>query len=385
MIVGAGPAGLAVAACLKRRGLRARLFERGETPGWSWSRHYESLRLHTTRALSGLPGFPLRCATAYPRRDEFLAYLAAYSRKFDLDIDLGREVTAVERDGDAWRIETANGTCRARHVVLATGFFAVPREPEWPGRSLFRGRFLRPEQVERESSWEGRRVLVVGLGNTAADLVPVLCQRGARVALSVRGAVHVVPLEILGLNVFRWAQWLPERAVAVGRRLGSQGEALVGRAAARAWFQLQERNFGDLRAHGLVLKSPEQIQDDQNAGRPPVIVGPWVDLVRRGEVPIFPGIAAFTPEGAVFEDGRRETFDAVVLTIGYQETRFQLAGELPTPLRDGPVPGSNGLWLCGTAPALRHIRRSARRIAGAIAREVTRLTGLRTDGGDCMN
>ncbi|HYN23156.1 MAG TPA: NAD(P)-binding domain-containing protein, partial [Thermoanaerobaculia bacterium] len=132
VIVGAGPAGLAVAACLKMRGLRARLLERGEAPGWSWSRHYESLRLHTPRSLSSLPGFSLRCATPYPGRDDFLAYLAAYARKFDLDIDLDCEVTDVQRDGDAWRIETQHGSCRARHAVLATGFFSVPREPEWP-------------------------------------------------------------------------------------------------------------------------------------------------------------------------------------------------------------------------------------------------------------
>jgi cation diffusion facilitator CzcD-associated flavoprotein CzcO len=368
VIVGAGPAGLAVAACLKMRGLRARLLERGANPGWSWSRHYESLRLHTPRSLSSLPGFPLRCTTPYPGRDEFLAYLAAYARKFDLDIDLGCEVTAVQRDGDGWRIETQRGSCRTRHAVLATGFFSVPREPEWPGRGLFRGRWLRPEQAEGDPALAGRRVLIVGLGNTAADLVVELRQRGARVALSVRGPVHAVPLEWFRLNVFRWSQWLPERAVAAARRFGSRGEALTARMAAHAWFHLQERELGDLRAHGLALKSPEQIRQDQSAGRPPVIAGPWVDLVRRGEVPIFPGIASLTEEGAVFADGRRETFDAIVPTLGYEERRFGLAGDLSTPLRDGPVPGRDGLWLCGTAPALRHIRRSARKIARAMAR-----------------
>jgi indole-3-pyruvate monooxygenase len=365
VIVGAGPAGLAVAACLRRRGLRARLLERGEVPGWSWARHYESLRLHTSRPLSALPGFPLRSATPYADRSEVVAYLAAYVRAFDLDIEYGREVTALQREENGWRIDTPRGPCHARQVVLATGVFTQPREPDWAGRDLFGGRWLRPE--EAGASCAGRRVLVVGLGNTAADLLTDLHGRGARVALSVRGAVYVVPREILGLNVFRWQQWFPERAVAVGRRLGSGGEPL-GLAAARVWSRLQERRFGDLRGRGLALKSPEQIHHDQSTGLPPVIAGPWVDLVRRGEIPVFPGIAQMTADGAIFADGRSEAFDDVVLAIGYTESRFPLAGEIPIPLRDGPVAGQPGLWICGAAPVLRRISKAAERVAAGIAR-----------------
>lgn len=367
VIVGAGPAGLSVAACLKRRGLRARLLERGELPGWSWARHYESLRLHTSRPLSALPGLRLRSATSYADRAEVLAYLAAYAKAFDLDVEFGREVTALAREGpegDAWRIDTPRGPCHARHVILATGVFARPREPDWPGRDLFRGRWLRPQ--EAGASCAGRRVLVAGLGNTAADLLTDLHGRGARVALSIRGAVHVLPRELLGLNVFRWQQWFPERAVAVGRRIGSSG-GILGLAAARVWSRLQEHRFGDLRSRGIALKSPEQIHHDQSAGLPPVISGPWVDLVRRGEVPVFPGIARMTADGSVFADGRHQPFDDVVLAIGYTESRFPLAGDLPVPLRDGPVEGQPGLWICGAAPVLRRIRQAAERVAVGIA------------------
>lgn len=367
VIVGAGPAGLAVAACLKQRGLHARLLERGEVPGWSWARHYASLRLHTSRSLSGLPGLPLRSTTHYPKREEVLAYLADYARAFDLEIECGREVTGLAREGDRWRIDTPRGPCHARQVVLATGAFSHPREPDWPGLDLFRGRWLRPE--EAGASCEGRRVLIVGLGNTATDLIADLHQRGARVALSVRGAVQVLPREILGLNLFRWRKWFPDRALAIGRRLGSLGsntEAL-GMAAARAWSRLQESRFGDLRSQGLALKSPEQIHHDQKAGISPIVAGPWVDLIRRGEVPVLPGIDHMTADGAVFTDGRREELDDVVLAIGYSESRFPLAGELPSPLRDGPVPGQPGLWICGAAPVLWRIRRAAERVAEGVA------------------
>ena len=370
MIAGAGPAGLAVGACLARRGLRARLLERGPAPGWAWVQHYEPLRLHTSRSLSALPGLGLRSATPYPDRAELAAYLAAYARRFALDIEYGHEVTAVERDGGLWRIETSHGRCRARHVVLATGFFGGPRTPAWPGQSLFQGGWVRPEDLRNGEAQTGRRVLIVGLGNTAADMIPELLRRGARVAVSVRGPLHVVPLEVLHINCFRWAQWLPERAPAVGRLLGARAGALAEGLAAQLWFRVQERWFGDLHERGLALKTPEQILLDQRAGRPPVIGGSWVDLVRRGDVPVMPAIAELTPEGAVFADGRHEQFDDILLATGLEKGGFRLAADLPARLLDGPVSGRPGLWLCGAAPALRHIGRSARRIANAIARDL---------------
>ena len=373
VIVGAGPAGLAVGACLARRGIRARLLERGGAPGWSWVQHYESLRLHTTRPLSALPGLGIRSATHYPDRAEVIEYLAAYVRAFALDIEYSREVLSVERAGDLWEIETPHGRCQARHVVLATGFFAGPRTPDWPGQDLFQGHWWRPDDLSLDEEWTGRRALVVGLGNTAADMIPELHRRGAQVTVSVRGPVHVVPLEVLRVNSFRWSQWLPDRAPTVGRLLGVRAGVLAESLAAQLWFGIQERWFGHLRERGLALKTPEQILLDHRAGLPPVIGGPWVDLVRRGEVPIAPAITEVTRDGIVFADGRSERFDDILLATGKEESRFRLAGDLPARLRDGPVPGRPGLWLCGAAPALRHIRRGAMRVAGAIARDRGRL------------
>jgi cation diffusion facilitator CzcD-associated flavoprotein CzcO len=368
LIVGAGPAGLAVGACLARRGLRARILERGEVVGWSWTRHYPSLRLHTSRGLSGLPG--LRLSTGpYPDRDELVAYLGAYARRFALEIDCGREATAVESEDGGWRVETSRGPLHARHVVLASGCFAEPREPDWNSRERFRGRWLRPAEVWSEAGWSGRRVLVVGLGNTAADVLALLHGRGARTAVTVRGPVHVAPREILGVNAFRWARWIPGRILSL-RRLGERAGRAAERAGERFWWLLQERLYGDLRGRGLGLKSPQEIGCDQRSGRVPVIAGAWVDLLRSGEVPIFPAIAGFTAKGAVFVDGRRETFSDVVPATGFSDRRFPLAGDLQAPPRDGPVPGRPGLWLCGALPALYHIRRAARGVARGIAREL---------------
>lgn len=94
-------------------------------------------------------------------------------------------------------------------------------------------------------------------------------------------------------------------------------------------------------------------------------------MLRRGELSVRRGIARLTADGAEFVDGIREPFDAILPAIGLEESRFALAGLCPVPLRDGAVEGAPGLWLCGTAPALRHIRRAAPRVAASIAAAMT--------------
>jgi hypothetical protein len=203
-------------------------------------------------------------------------------------------------------------------------------------------------------------------------MIALLRQRGARVSVSVRGPVHVVPLEIAGMNCFRWKQWLPERCVALARRFGPGAAALAEGAAARFWFEVQERLYGDLRARGLELKDRDSIAIDHASGSAPLIGGEWVGLIRRGEVDVRPGIAAFARDGVEFADGSHEEFDAVLPAIGMDERRFGVAGELPSPLSDGAVADRPGLWLCGTTPALRHIRRSAALVAAALAQVARR-------------
>ncbi|MFA6956667.1 MAG: NAD(P)/FAD-dependent oxidoreductase [Thermoanaerobaculia bacterium] len=367
VIAGAGPAGLAVAASLRRHGLRSRILERGDTPGSAWASHYRNLRLHTSRAISELPGLRLWTATPYATREEFHRYCEDYARELALDVETRCEVTGLVREGERWRVETSHGDFEARHVVVSTGFFSRPRVPDWPGRDEFRGLWLTPGALDEGTPLAGRRVLVAGLGNTGADMIAELARLGAELTVSVRGPVHVVPLELLGANVFRWKHWLPERAAAVAKRLGAGAAENVERFAAFAWADVQERAFGDLRSLGLGLAAPEEILLDHKNGRPPVVGGAWAELLRRGALRLRPEVVRLTADAVEFAGGAREPFDAILPTIGLEESRFALAGELPSPLRDGAVDGKPGLWLCGTAPALRHIRRGARQVAAAIA------------------
>src|SRR3954470_10889139 len=108
LIVGAGPAGLATAAMLQRRGIAARILEAGDGAGQSWGRYYDVLRLHTGRAVSGLPGYPLpREYPLYVPRPAYLQYLRAYARRFNLAITPQQRVLRAERVAGHWRLTTA--------------------------------------------------------------------------------------------------------------------------------------------------------------------------------------------------------------------------------------------------------------------------------------
>ena len=118
IIVGAGPAGLAMGACLHQRGIKALIFEAGDAAGYTWRRLYERLHLHTVKALSGLPGLPMpRQFPRYPSRAQVVEYLAAYAKHFNLTIETNCPVTRAAPEANGWRVTTAKGDYHA-HVLL---------------------------------------------------------------------------------------------------------------------------------------------------------------------------------------------------------------------------------------------------------------------------
>ncbi|HYH45815.1 MAG TPA: NAD(P)/FAD-dependent oxidoreductase [Thermoanaerobaculia bacterium] len=380
VVVGGGPAGLAVAACLRRAGRQAVVLERGDRVGWSWSLHYDALRLHTVRGASGLPFAPLpRAAGRYPSRDDLLAYLEDYAERFRLDVRLGTAATAVRRRDDGlWQTDAPPLRFVSRHLVLATGANARPHLPDLPGRKGFRGRLLHSSQFRRGVDFRGQRVLVAGLGNSGADLAAELHRAGATVALAVRGPVHALPAEIWGINWRTLHRLCPDLLLSVGARLGPRARETALQLSARAWEKIQRRTCGDLERLGLRLATAEHIAGRWRGLLPPVVHDQVFDLLRQGELALHPGLAALTATGARFEDGSEEPFDAVVLATGFRPAWGELLapgvsdqGDQASLLADGPWdrphPTRPGLFLCGHPPELRHISRSARRIARAIS------------------
>ena len=130
IVVGGGPGGLAVSQQLGERGIAHVVLERGAHPGWMWGHTYDSLRLHTGRHLSALPGMPYPNGTAlFPSRAEFLRYLTSYVERFRIPLQVGVEARALERVGSNWRVKTDAGWIAAQAIVVATGIMSAPVLP----------------------------------------------------------------------------------------------------------------------------------------------------------------------------------------------------------------------------------------------------------------
>ncbi len=369
VVVGAGPAGLAAAACLARAGVEHALLEQAAEIGASWRRHYQRLHLHTPKGISALPHLPYpRGTPRYPSRDDVIAYLETYVGALGLRPRLGEAVTAIQPAADAdgvgaeWTVRTSTVRYRCRHVVVATGLARVPRLPDWPGRGEYRGQLLHSAQYRNGAAWRGRRVLVVGIGNSGGEIALDLIENGASTTISVRGPVNVIPRDVLGVPILAVG--------AVLRVLPPVLGDLLGRPLIRL-------GVGSLKAAGLRRLPYGALTQVDRHGRVPLIDSGTIAQIRAGRIAVRGAIQRFTAEGVRFADGREESFDAVVAATGYSaDLGDTLAGggELcgPTGLRpSGSINPRPGLHLCGfrmsTRGMLNQIRQDAQWIGRTIA------------------
>src|SRR5579871_3074405 len=183
VIVGGGAAGLSSAAALTQRGIASVVLEQDRAIGGTWARRYDRLHLHTVRGFSGLAHFPIPSRyPTYLSRDDVVAYLQEYAAHFDLRIVTRTTVDAIRRDRDAdgWTIEVRGGeSWRAPAVVVATGQYRQPSMPSWPGRERFAGALVHSSTYANGAAYAGRRVLVVGAGNSGAEIATDLADSGA--------------------------------------------------------------------------------------------------------------------------------------------------------------------------------------------------------------
>jgi cation diffusion facilitator CzcD-associated flavoprotein CzcO len=326
LIVGAGPAGLAVAGSLRQRGLQATVIERAAQPGSSWRQHYERLHLHTVKTHSALPGLPFPDdAPRYVPRQGVVDYLDAYARHFAIEPLFGQAVTRIEpAHGGGWRVRTAAGqTFDTQQLVLATGANREPKAPFLPGAEEFAGEVLHSHAYRRAADLAGRRVLVVGMGNTGAEIALDLVEHGVRVALSVRSPVNIVHRDVLG----RPTQL---SSIALARLPEPLGDALA--------TLLRNLTVGDLSRFGLRTPKASPLHQLRHEGKTPVIDVGTLARIRAGEIRVHPGIATLTRQGVRFTDGTQLAVDTVLLATGYHPALQSLWPAVPLPLDERGLP-----------------------------------------------
>jgi cation diffusion facilitator CzcD-associated flavoprotein CzcO len=304
VVIGAGPAGLATAASLKRRGIEPTVLEAGASLGTSWRNHYRRLHLHTVKAHSSLPGLPFPDdVPRYPSRADVIAYLEAYAARFGIAPRMNQPVWRISAVNGTLAVESASGLYHSTVVVVAAGINRIPNPDRLPDQSVFQGTVVHAGAYQDGSSYAGQRVLVVGAGNTGAEVALDLAEHGARPTLSVRTPVNVVardflgvPAQVTGLRT----HWIP---IPIGDRLGR----LISRLA-----------FGDLTRYGLPRPELGPLSSIARRGRIPIIDVGTIDAIKRGRIAVKPAVARLTSNGAVFDDGTEAIFDAVVMATGYR-------------------------------------------------------------------
>ncbi|RTL93719.1 MAG: NAD(P)/FAD-dependent oxidoreductase [Hyphomicrobiales bacterium] len=359
VIIGAGPAGLAVAACLKQAGVDFVILEKADEVAPSWRRHYRRLHLHTVKSLSSLPFVPF--PESHPRyvpREKVVAYLDAYAGRFGLEPRFGVTVKSIRREGDRLLVQTDAGLFNAGKVVVATGNNAQPILPDFPGMEDFKGKVLHSAAYTEAAPYAGKDVLVVGMGNTGAEIALDLAESGAVPIISVRKGVHIVPRELFGV---------PIQIVGIASRTMPQ--------SLNDWMfpKILDLALGKLGKYGIA-RPKRGILQGIDAGRIPVIDVGTVAAIKAGRIGIAPDIASFTTDGVRFADGVEKTFDAVIFATGYRPAYDRF---LPAELRPGKS-GVNaqaselGVYLVGfhnpVTGLLREIGIEARAVAKDIAR-----------------
>jgi putative flavoprotein involved in K+ transport len=366
-VIGAGPAGLAVAACLRRRGVGGTVLERGGDVGTSWRERYERLHLHTPRIQSHLPGYrmPHRYGRWVARRD-VVDYLDRYAAHHHILPRFGVEVERLDRDDARWRLTTSVGELLAEVVVVATGYNNVPFVPAWPGRDGYRGTMVHAASYRTPDPYAGRDVLVVGAGNSGAEIAADLAEHGAgRVRLSLRTPPNVVPLTMAGI---------PTTLIGIANEFTP---AVVGDPVNRL---LQRLTIGGPDTLGLGRPPRGIIASHRATDAIPIIDVGLVRQLASGRVQPVAAVAGLEREAVVLADGSRLTPDVVIAATGYRTGLEPMLGHLGVlDERGRPAwrtgehhPATPGLYAVGLRNPLIGLLNAIRIDAWRVARAIER-------------
>jgi len=306
IIIGAGPAGLAVAGRLRKMNLPFEVLEQTQKIAWSWHNHYDRLLLHTVKQLSHLPHLPFpEEYPLYVPREDLARYYENYAVHFDIKPHFGEEVIAVKKVGEqTWQVNTQTGKLfEAENIVVATGVNRVPFNPTWKGLDTYQGMITHSRDYKNTQPFRGKKVLIIGMGNTGAELALDLAENDVEVAISVRSPVTIVPRDLNGRPVQLTAKQLAKLPFGLGDWLGTQVRKFV---------------IGDLSKYGLPMSKVHPAQQLRDTGKTPVIDLGTVKYIKNGKIKVLPDISQFHQAGVITKDGKQHDFDAVILATGYR-------------------------------------------------------------------
>ncbi|GGC74727.1 flavin-containing monooxygenase [Chelatococcus reniformis] len=374
-IIGAGAAGITVAKALHERGLDFDCFEKGSDLGGLWryqndnglSSAYANLHINTSRHRLGYSDFPIpETLPDFLSHRQVLAYLESYADAFGIRplINFRTTVDSVTKGSNGgWRVHLWGGGVRHyRAVIVASGHLWNPRLPAFPG--LFFGDTTHSHHYRTAQPYVGKKVLVVGMGNSAIDIAVDLCRRAAGVTLSTRRGAWITPKYLMGKPTDEWAALLSGRMGLPGWLTRTALAPLIRLAAG------DQRRFGLQRpAHPIWREHPTVSQE-------------LLPCLGHGLISVKPNVRLLDGTEVEFDDGSRQAFDSIVYATGYRTSFPFLAKPLFDPeadtgslYRQMASPKHRGLMFAGlvepVGPTMPVVEAQGRWLAAALAGDIT--------------
>jgi cation diffusion facilitator CzcD-associated flavoprotein CzcO len=324
-IIGAGPGGLSVAAALRARGIPFEILDAGSRVGGIWdidrpdSPMYESAHFISSRSQSEFPGFPMpNSYPDYPRHHQILAYIEAYAAQHDLErhVTFGARVESARRvESGGWTLTLDSGEVRTYGgLCLATGVNWNPRMPEFAGS--WNGEAYHSSRYRSAEEFRGKRVLIVGAGNSGCDIACDAALSAERAFISVRSGYHFVPKYIFGKPTDVFAHtgpslppWLEERVFG---------------------FLINRILVGDLTHYGLPTPDHPVLRSH------PIMNTQILHHLGHGDLEARPDVRELRWPEVEFADGSVEEIDLIVWATGY-ERRYPFLGEDDVDRREGSL------------------------------------------------
>lgn len=310
IVIGGGQSGLAVGYYLRRSGLSYIILDNQKEAGGAWLHTWKSLRLFSPAQWSSLPGMIMTGGSDYyPTRDVTIEYLKSYESKYNLPIRREQRVVSVARVNDGFQIKTSNSIFLAKAVVNATGSFGKPYLPDFLGANEFNGNIIHSSQYQTPETFEGKRVAIVGEGNSGAQILAEVSK--------VTGTIWITKKE---------PRFLPDHID--GRYLFDAATQMY--EAQKAGRQFKPPSLGDI-----------------------VMVDSVKEARGRKVLKSLPPFDYFTEDSLVWSDGHEEKIDVVIFCTGFKPT-LQHVSNLNLVNADGKAETDgtrsktvDGLWFVG--------------------------------------
>lgn len=311
-IIGAGSSGVAAAKALKQKGVDFECFEKGSNIGGMWryendngmSSAYRSLHIDTSQKNLGYHDFPIpEDMPDFLSHWQVVQYLEAYAERFGVreHIRFRTEVTDVSPATQGWNVTLSNGEQRRyRAVLVANGHLWDPRWPSFPGH--LDGLVMHSHDYRTADPFEGKNVLIVGIGNSAVDIAVDLCRRAKSVCISTRRSAWIMPKYIMGIPTDRWGAFLSRKLKLPTRVTRSLIQRLMFLAV------------GDQSRYGV--PKPKHAMWQEHA----TLSQELLAYVGHGWIHVKPNVQALQADKILFVDGSSLPFDAVIYATGYKTT-----------------------------------------------------------------